>query len=91
MPPDHCPNCGAEVPPHAKACPECGSDEKTGWSEDAHAQRLDLPEDSFNYDEFVKEEFGERQDNRVRPTGVSWAWWIVAIVVLLALLALWFR
>ena len=27
-----CPNCGAEVPVSAKACPECGSDEKTGWS-----------------------------------------------------------
>src|ERR1041384_1119375 len=37
MTPEICPNCGAEVPRQAKACPECGSDEKTGWSEEAHA------------------------------------------------------
>jgi hypothetical protein len=30
-----CPNCGAAVPLKAKACPECGSDEETGWSEAA--------------------------------------------------------
>ena len=91
MPPDYCPNCGAEVPSNARACPECGADEKTGWSEDAHAQRLELPDDSFSYDEFVKEEFGERKNSRLRPAGVSWSWWIVAIVVVLALLALWSR
>ncbi len=39
-----CPNCGAEVPIEAKACPECGSDEKTGWSEDTMYDDLDLPE-----------------------------------------------
>ncbi len=40
MTPDVCPNCGAEVPPSAKACPECGSDEKTGWSEKARYDHL---------------------------------------------------
>lgn len=30
-----CPNCGARVPARAKACPECGSDQETGWSEAA--------------------------------------------------------
>jgi zinc-ribbon domain len=30
-----CPHCGAEVPTKAKACPECGSDKHTGWSEEA--------------------------------------------------------
>ena len=29
-----CPNCGAEVPQKALACPECGADDQTGWSED---------------------------------------------------------
>lgn len=40
----NCPNCGAEVPIKALACPECGSDEKTGWSEDTMYDGLDLPE-----------------------------------------------
>jgi hypothetical protein len=84
-PPETCPNCGVNVPRNARACPECGADEQTGWSEDAYAQRLDLPDDNFNYDEFVKEEFGPHKN--VRPRGVSWFWWLVALG--LALLMLW--
>jgi hypothetical protein len=82
MPPETCPNCGADVPRNARACPECGADEQTGWSEEAHAQRLGLPDENFDYDEFVKEEFGPR--GKVRSRGISWFWWIVAVLVLLA-------
>jgi|TARA_B100001079_G_scaffold176190_1_gene151290 hypothetical protein len=38
-----CPNCRAEVPVKSLSCPECGSDEKTGWSEDTMYDGLDLP------------------------------------------------
>ena len=38
-----CPNCSAEVPVKSLSCPECGSDEKTGWSEDTMYDGLDLP------------------------------------------------
>ncbi len=38
-----CPNCGAEVPIKAKSCPDCGSDERTGWSVDTMYDGLDLP------------------------------------------------
>ncbi|MDB6021836.1 MAG: hypothetical protein JWQ04_1693, partial [Pedosphaera sp.] len=48
-----CPNCGADLPPKAKACPECGSDDETGWSEAAAADGLGLPDEKFNYDDFV--------------------------------------
>ena len=89
MPPETCPICGAEVPPKARACPECSADEQTGWSEKAESQRLGLPDDEFDYDEFVKEEFGA--ENKVRPRGVSWFWWGAALLVLLALLAWWLR
>ena len=51
----------------AKACPECGSDEQTGWSETAHAGHLGLPDEEFDHDEFVKEEFGPEP---VRPRGI---------------------
>jgi hypothetical protein len=75
------------VPSRARACPECGADEKTGWSEDAHAQRLGLPDENFDYDGFVKEEFGESEQARparqVRPRGVSLIWWLVAIGLVL--------
>jgi hypothetical protein len=84
MPPETCPECGADVPRNARACPECGADERTGWSERAQAQRLGLPDDEFDYDEFVKEEFGGA--NKVRPRGISWLWWIVAVALAGAIL-----
>jgi len=75
-----CPNCGAEVPPGAKACPECGSDETTGWSEKAHTDNLGLPDEDFDYGEFVKGEFGT---GRAKPRGVGWFWWLITVIVLL--------
>ncbi|MBN1524155.1 MAG: hypothetical protein JW904_06730 [Spirochaetales bacterium] len=30
-----CPNCGGVIPANSVACPECGSDEETGWAEEA--------------------------------------------------------
>ena len=86
--PEICPHCGALVPRQARACPACGSDEETGWSDRAAAQRLDLPDDEFNYDEFVKEEFGTGQSGRLRPRGIGWLWWVVE-VVLVVLSAAW--
>lgn len=81
-PPDVCPNCGAMVPSNARACPECGSDEQTGWSDRSQAQRLGLPDDEFDYDEFVKEEFGEKRANQVKPHGIRWVWWLLAVGLL---------
>jgi len=80
-----CPHCGAEVPPRAKACPECGSDDKTGWSEEAQAGGLDLPDDNFDYDDYLKREFGGESPV---PRGIHWFWWLVA--ALLAGVFLWF-
>jgi RNA polymerase subunit RPABC4/transcription elongation factor Spt4 len=57
-PPFDCPNCGAEVPAGTKSCPECGSDEKTGWNEDAaiyDGAGLEVPSE-FNHDEWMKKE-----------------------------------
>ena len=83
--PEICPECGAMVPAQARACPECGADEKTGWSERAQAQRLGIPDDEFNYDEFVKEEFADeraRKLDQLKPAGVRWLWWLVAVLLL---------
>ena len=78
MTPETCPNCGADVPRNAKVCPECGSDEKTGWSETAYAGKLGLPDEGFDYDNFVKEEIGS---GRTKPRGISWLWRLVALLL----------
>jgi predicted nucleic acid-binding Zn ribbon protein len=82
-PPGSCPNCGTEVPRNAKACPECGSDENSGWSDFAHTSSLGLPEGEFDYDEFVKEEFGPGQ---ARPRGIRWLWWFTALLLIVLFL-----
>ena len=56
MAPEICPTCGADVPEGARACPECGADEKTGWSETARYENLGIPDDSFDYGEYIKRE-----------------------------------
>lgn len=81
--PEVCPVCGEDVPPRARACPECGADHNSGWRLDADAAGLDLPDEEFDYDEFVAREFGDGG----RPPGIKPIWWITAIVLLVAMLA----
>jgi len=88
VPPEICPNCGAEVPHKARACPECGADEKTGWSDEAYASGLDLPDETFDYNDFAKREFGGKSPV---PRGIHWFWWIVALVLATAFIAFWLR
>ena len=78
-----CPACGEDVPAKAKACPDCGACEKSGWSEDAAADGLGLPDEEFDYDAFVAEEWG----NGPRKTRAQWLWWLIAVLVLIAFVA----
>ena len=87
-PPETCPNCGAEVPPKARACAECGADDQTGWSEAARSDGLDLPDDDFDYDDFVKREFA---DPSPVPRGIHWVWWVIALVLAVSFIAFWRR
>ena len=79
--PEVCPVCGGEVRRDALACSQCGADHNSGWREDADAyDGVDLPEDDFNYDNFVNEEFG----SRAKPPGHKTIWWIVGIALIVA-------
>ena len=85
--PEICPVCGEDVPARALACPECGADHNSGWREDADTyDGAGLSDDSFDYEEFVREEFG----TGAKPKGISTIWWVTAIVLILALAAFWF-
>jgi len=54
--PFSCPVCGEEVPADAKSCPECGACDRSGWSEGAAIDGLNLPDEDFDYDRYVEEE-----------------------------------
>lgn len=83
--PEQCANCGAAIPPNARACPECGADERTGWAEQSIYDGLDLPEDEDTQSQDIR--------SRQKREGHRWFWLYVAVVLLLllALGAIWIR
>jgi hypothetical protein len=81
-PPGECPACGAMVHRGARACPDCGADDRSGWRDDAAHDGLDLPDGSFDYAAFVREEFGR---GPARPRGVAPLWWITGLVLVVLL------
>lgn len=90
-----CPFCDSEVLV-GKACPGCAKKQKPSPPKSKRPEPhdeiydgLDLPDDDFDYDEFVAREFGRVPH---RKTGVKWYWWLLAVVFLaLMLLFLAFR
>jgi hypothetical protein len=50
-PPEECANCGAAIPRDARACPECGADERTGWRESSVYDGLELPDSAYADDD----------------------------------------
>lgn len=74
-PPTECANCGASIPRDARACPECGADERTGWRETSIYDGLDLPVDNDS---------SSRAPDR-DVNGIAWYWWCVGIALLACL------
>jgi hypothetical protein len=79
--PAECPVCGAAVPPRARACPDCGADERSGWNEEtAYLDGVDLPEDDSSPS-------GTSRPRPTAPTGLRWRWWITAVLLLASVVA----
>jgi hypothetical protein len=69
--------CGADVPRGAKACPDCGADERSGWNDEAtRYDGLDLPAEAF------ADDTTERAARRKHGRGL----WVAVAVGLLVLL-----
>jgi hypothetical protein len=79
-PPEECANCGAEIPRDARACPECGADERTGWRDPSVYDGLDLPSEAF-------EDHADAPRRTAPPFGLPW-YFLFAGFLLLALLTL---
>ncbi len=81
VPPSECPVCGAAVPRGARACPECGADERSGWNQDdTRYDGLDLPDEAFADDEGASQ-----RASRARPNHL---WSVVASLLVIALILL---
>lgn len=74
-PPGQCPACGEWVPRKAAACDCCGACERSGWQAETDVyDGLDLPDEDFNYDDFVAREFGGKSESKNH-------WWWVALIL----------
>lgn len=80
------------MPARAAACPHCGSDEETGWSEGAHDvegwatddESWDHDdEDDFDYDEYLRREFPEHAPPRQSIDLLRAARWALVLVLIL--------
>jgi hypothetical protein len=93
MPPENlqytCPFCDSQVIV-GKACPGCAKKNnpkkpgKRSWEQPKAQDGLDLPDDDFDYDDFVAREFGKVPH---RQTGIQWYWWALALALLVAMTA----
>lgn len=81
-----CPFCGGEVRV-GKPCPGCmkkaKKSVKKSWEQEKSKDGLDLPDDDFDYDEFVAREFGKAPH---RVLGLKWYWWVLAVALLVAMI-----
>jgi hypothetical protein len=84
-----CPFCDRNVRV-GKPCPGCASKKQTSkpakksWQSEPTEDGLGLPDDNFDYDDFVAREFGKTPH---RQLGVKWYWWLLGVVVLTAMIA----
>ena len=84
-----CPSCGEEAQV-GKPCPGCPEPKKPkkrkasgapqSWEPDSIYDGLDLPDEDFDYDEFVAREFGSVPHRKLR---VKWYWWVLGIITLI--------
>ena len=84
-----CPFCDSEVRV-GEACPGCAKKSKDpkpkkySWQQDASSDGLNLPDEDFDYEDFVAREFGKSPH---RALGLKWYWWLLGVVVLGGMIA----
>ncbi|MCX6876620.1 MAG: hypothetical protein NTW21_22855 [Verrucomicrobia bacterium] len=89
-----CPFCDSEVKV-GEPCPGCARKlarqrrtpppRSQSWQQDESHDGLDLPDEDFDYDEFVAREFGRVPHRRL---GVKWYWWALGLTLALLILTL---
>lgn len=88
-----CPTCGSEVVV-GEACPGCvparvkrkekrervPRRKQRSWEQDSIYNGLAIPDDEFDYEEFIEREFGNKPHRQI---GIKWYWWVTALVLLI--------
>lgn len=83
-----CPFCGSDVRV-GNPCSGCAKkSKKRPWEQPTSQDGLDLPDDDFDYDDFVEHEFGKLPHRGLR---LPWYWWALGIFLLIGLILAVFR
>ncbi|NIP93209.1 MAG: hypothetical protein GWO24_07035 [Akkermansiaceae bacterium] len=85
-----CPTCGSEVKVGA-TCPGCvpkrkrrkktvsaGPKKRKPWEQDSIYDGIGIPDDEFDYEQFIQREFGGKPH---RKLGIKWYWWATGVVL----------
>ncbi|HQZ27021.1 MAG: hypothetical protein KA250_13515 [Verrucomicrobiales bacterium] len=87
-----CPSCGAEIRISPKGCPKCNppkrkrfQPEPDPWEREDTSDGISLPDDDFDYEHFLAEEFGGGPKRNRK----QWLWWATAVALLVAVAWLW--
>lgn len=84
-----CPFCECEVRV-GEPCPGCAEKAKRTILKKRSRQQhqspdgLDLPDDDFNYEDYIAREFGRVPH---RALGIKWYWWMLGFAVLASMVA----
>lgn len=62
------------------------AEQRHGWEQDKANDGLNLPEDDFDYEDFVAREFGGKDFRNV--IRIRWYWWVTALGLLASLILL---
>ncbi len=68
------------MPAGALACPECGSDHETGWSQDVMYDDLDLPDPPQSVEQLDRDHAAQQSRRR---------FWCTLVVILVLLILFW--
>jgi hypothetical protein len=79
-PPEECANCGAAIPRHARACPECGADEHTGWRETDIYDGIDFPDEDRGREDTIDRRNASARGRAVN--GIAWYWWAIGVLII---------
>ena len=56
---------------------------RRSWEQSEEADGLDLPHESFDYEDFIAREFGNRGRGVIR---IRWYWWVTALFMVIILI-----
>lgn len=77
-----CPYCGAQIRKKSTVCTSCGSDERTGWSDQTYLDGIDIDFEE-QYEDIKSEEFSKKSPVISWQTVTGAGLLIVMIVILL--------